>query len=246
MTRERLSKLVWGAGLALLATALVALVVNLGPQRRSVDKVIIGKDDVVYYDSPLIARQDALALGNALQTIGFFAGRAARVRLGATHRGTKVVSFAVLQGAWNHPLTISTFEEIGRRVAPAIGGFPIQVELADSDWIARKSLVVGKIASGGDNIYYFGSATEGDAQALAAALRQAGYLAGNAATVTVSKGPTGIVLGFVVRPGVWERPEVVAGFETLARRVAPSVGGPPLELRLLDPNMEPKKEVAIR
>ena len=50
-------------------------------------------------------------------------------------------------------------------------------------------------------------------------------------------------IGFVLGSGAWDRPGTVAAFETLARKVAPSVGGPPIDLHLLSPDMEIKKQV---
>ncbi len=246
MLRQRIWQLLPAAiALVLLAAAVIALIEQEGPNRHSMAKVTIGQNDLVYY-SPPIVRQDAVALGNALRGLGFFNGRATAVWLGATHHGTKVVSFFLDRGGWDHPLTVATFEEIGRRVAPAIGGYPIVVELADSQWSTHKSLTVGRIASGRDNIYYLGAATEGDAKAFGAALRQAGYLTGEGATVVLSKDTAGYLLGFVIAQGAWDRPGVVPGFQALALRVAPSLGGLPLRVRLLDPAMDPRKEFTVR
>ena len=162
------------------------------------------------------------------------------------NKGVTVVAFVLGEGAWDHPDTVAGFEEIGRRVAASIGGFPIQVHLVDSAWTVRKSVEVGKAIIGArDAIYYFGSATEGDAQALGRALRDAGYLADLGVSVVVSKGD-GAVIGFVVGDRVWERPEAVAGFERLARRVAPSIGGLPIRVKLLNAEMETKKEMAVQ
>jgi hypothetical protein len=52
-------------------------------------------------------------------------------------------------------------------------------------------------------------------------------------------------ISFVVDDGVWDRPEAVAAFGQLVRRVAPAVGGLPVTLRLLNAAMEPKKESVI-
>jgi hypothetical protein len=108
----------------------------------------------------------------------------------------------------------------------------------------RKELTVGKVIVGvRDEIYYFGSATSADAEALGGALKSAGFLVDAGASVELAKDP-GTAISFVVGEGVWERPEGVAGFERLARQVAASVGGPPIELRLLNSRMETKKAVA--
>jgi hypothetical protein len=52
--------------------------------------------------------------------------------------------------------------------------------------------------------------------------------------------------GFVVGEGVWNRQDAAAEFERMARRVTPSIGGLPVELRLLSAEMEIKRQVTLR
>ncbi len=233
-----------GVGLLLVAILVAWGIGAMRMPKREVSKVIVGANDQVYYYHPATI-EDAAALGRALESTGFFNGRGLSVLL-SKNKGVTVVAFVLGEGAWDHPDTVAGFEEIGRRVAASIGGFPIQVHLVDSAWTVRKSVEVGKAIIGArDAIYYFGSATEGDAQALGRALRDAGYLADLGVSVVVSKGD-GAVIGFVVGDRVWERPEAVAGFERLARRVAPSIGGLPIRVKLLNAEMETKKEMAVQ
>jgi hypothetical protein len=157
-----------------------------------------------------------------------------------------VVSFVLHEGAWNHPETVFSFEEIARRVAPVVGEFPIMVRLSDSAWTVHKELVVGKVIIGArDEVYYFGPATQADAEALGQALKRAAFLVDAGASVVLSK-DGGTALSFVVGDGVWKRPDAVAGFEQLTRRVAAAVGGLPVKLMLLSSKMETKKEVTLR
>ena len=95
-----------------------------------------------------------------------------------------------------------------------------------------------------DIIYYYGSATSEEAIALGQSLRSAGAMRDVGATVVLAKGDVTTV-SFVLRQDPWERPEVVATFESLMRRVAPSVGGLPLTLRFLDSGGTIHKEVSI-
>jgi hypothetical protein len=236
--------LAWGVGLLLLATLVAWGIGAMRKPKRAASKVIVGSKDEVYYYHP-VTIEDAAALGRALQNTGFFNDRGTSVLL-SKGKGVTVVSFVLAEGAWDHAETVAGFEEIGRRVAAAVGGFPIRVHLVDGTWTVRKSLEVGKITIGArDAIYYLGDATEGDAQALGQALREAGYLADLGVSVVVSKGG-GVAIGFVVDDGVWERPDAAAGFERLARRVASSIGGLPIQVRLLNAEMETKKELAVR
>jgi hypothetical protein len=96
-----------------------------------------------------------------------------------------------------------------------------------------------------DEVYYFDSATKADAEALGAALKAAEYFTDQGTSVELSKGGR-TAISFVVNDGAWERPEIVGAFVRLVRRAAASVGGLPITVRLLDPNMEPHREAAVR
>jgi hypothetical protein len=228
-------------GLALLATIVVW---GLHPSTQPVNtKVAIGRDAVYY--SHAATKEDAESLGQALKGIGFFNDRGTIVLL-SKGRTRAAVSFALQAGAWDHPQTVFSFEEIARRVAPAIGAFPITVRLSDSTWTVHKELEVGKVIVGArDEVYYFGPATEADAEALGQALKSAGFLVDAGSSVVLSK-DGGTAISFVVGDGVWERPDAVARFEQLTRRVAASAGGLPVTLLLLNSKMETEKEVALR
>jgi|SRR5579871_1031073 len=227
-----------------VSIAMAALVVKMRPRPKLVaSKVTIGTNDTVFY-SRGENRADATNLGQALRNTGFFRDQGASVLL-SKNKGVSAISFVLNDGGWNHPATVAGFEEIARRVAPAIGGYPLEVRLVDSGWTVHKSVEIGKVTIGTrDAVYYSGSATENDAQALGQALRAAGYLEDRGATVVLSK-DDGTAIGFVVNAGVWDYPEAVAGFEDLVRRVAPSVGGLPIQLRLLDSLMETKKVARV-
>lgn len=236
----------WLAYGVMLLLLMAVVVVSLEMAHRpasSIPKVMVGTRDEVYYSRGATIEQ-ATDLGRALQSTGFLNDRGSAVMVSRAS-GLPVISFVVNDGAWDRPETVESFEEIGRRVAGAIGGFPIQIRLVNEAWTTQKSVVVGKQQVGRDNIYYLGSATAGDAKALGQALRGAGYLEDLGVTVVVSKGD-GTTIGFVVGEGLWERPGAAASFEQLARRVAASVGGLPLTMRLLDPQMETKRQLRVR
>jgi len=229
----------FGVGAALLAAIIGGEIAS-----RHEDRVVIGTKDEVYYYRRA-TKEDALALGRALEGAGFFNNRGTSVLLwkGA---GPPVVSFVLDEGAWDHPNVISNFSEVGRRIAMSVGGFPIQVQLIDARRNIHKRITVGKATVGAkDAVYYFGAATEGDARALAAALRSAGYFTDSGFTVALLKGE-GTAISFVVRDGLWDEPAAVATLDRLVRQVAPSVGGLPVDLRLLDRDMAIEKEVEVR
>ncbi len=236
--------LAFAIGLVLLGTVAALNVELIRRPKPMMNKVIIGTKDQVYY-SRAATMEDATALGHALESTGFFGDVGTSVLL-SRNKGITVVSFVLKDGAWKNADAVASYEEIGRRVASSVGGFPIQVDLADARWTVKKKVWVGKAAIGAkDAVYYLGSATASDAQALGQALREAGYLQDLGASVVISKGE-GTIIGFVVAPGVWDRPEAVGSFERLVQRVAGVVGGLPVQLRLLSADMEVKKEAEVR
>ena len=230
-----------GVGAALLATIAAGVIAM---HSTGDPKVVIGKNDEVYYYRRA-TKDDAQALGRALQGTGFFNDRGTSVLLWMGG-GPTVVSFVMDEGAWDHPRVISNFTEIGRRIAVAVGGFPIQVRLIDSRRNTRKRMTVGKAIVGArDVVYFFGEAADGDARALGEALRSAGYFTDKGVTVALLKGE-GTVISFVVQEGVWDEPAAIATLDRLVRQVAPSVGGLPVDLRLLDRDMAIKREEAVQ
>jgi len=244
-TRSRASTaLASGAALLLLGTLAALIWQSHHRPDRSLPKLTFGHNDEIYY-SHEATLDDTTALGHALQTVGYFRDQGAAV-LFSRNKGGSVVSFVLRDGVWNNPAAVAGFEEIGRRIAPVTGGFPIELRLVDAGWAVQKTMQLGKIHVGAhDEIYYFGSATESDAEALGRALREADYLKDRGVTVSLSRDLV-TTLSFVVGPGVWLNPDNVARFQQLARRVAPSIGGLPLQLRLLSPDMEIKRQAEVR
>jgi hypothetical protein len=96
-----------------------------------------------------------------------------------------------------------------------------------------------------DEIYLSGSATRQDALALGAALQGAGFFRGTGTSVVLSRDPGTTAIAFVVKDGVWDRPEMIDSFEEMAREIAPSVGGFPIKLRLANGSRETKKELNV-
>ena len=230
----------FGIGLALLVT-LAAGVYRTQAQKNR--KVIIGTKDEIDYTG-YATKEDARMLGQALASSGFLSNQGVSVLLSKGPGGASV-SFVVQESAWNHPDTISSYEVIGRRIAPSIGGFPITVRLLDAAGHINK-LTVGRVLIGNrDEVYYFGSATEADAQRLGQALKGIGFFADIGASVVVSKGD-GTAIWFVTNEGFWDKPEAIAGFKRVARQVAASVGGLPIQVRLLNSEMETKKQMTIQ
>jgi hypothetical protein len=238
------------AAFALAAGIGIYLVVSLvsGRLTKSVTAVkplvIIGTNDRVYcFHNATV--DDARKLGAALQGVGYFVNRGNEAILSMGPGGT-IVSFATKEGAWADRNTVLAFEEIGRRVAVPLGGYPIKVRMIDDTRKVRREIAVAKLpAAGKDEIYYLGSATEAEAQELLLSLAAGMYLSGQGARVLLSK-EDGTTLSFVVYGDTWKRPEAMPAFQDLVRRVAPKLGGLPIMLRLVDANMAPLTEVEVK
>ena len=206
--------------------------------------VTIGtKDQVVY--SGTATKNDATALGNALKTAGYFQDRGVTVLLSKGTGGT-VIGFVVQDGYWNNAGVMSQFEEVVRGVASSVGGLPVQVQLLNTTKTVEKSGMVGEVDfGGGDAVIYEGTATQADAQALGNQLKSIGFLQGKGANVFLTK-DGGTTLAFVVSDGTWNDPTLVSDFETIVRSVASTVGGLPIDMRLVNTTLVVEKDETIQ
>jgi len=97
-----------------------------------------------------------------------------------------------------------------------------------------------------DEVFYSGTATKDEAQALGNALKTIGYFTDKGANVFVAKAKDGTIVSFVVADGTWNNPTMVADFETIVRQEAPTVGGLPITLRLVNTSLAVEKEEVIK
>jgi hypothetical protein len=212
------------------------------------NKVVIGTKDAVYYEDGA-TREDAQTLGKTLKGDGFFTDRGGDVILSKGKNGT-VISFIVQDGIWDQPDKVDSFEEVGREVAPAVGGFPVKVRLLDTTREVKKEMTVGKVEfPGGDEVYYQGGITETQAQTVGQSLVAADFLDGKGIVVLLSNQGGKPTISFVTNSKLWSEPTldpaVLSYFEKLARRVAPSMGGLPIHLQLVDTTLVVKKEEMV-
>ena len=96
-----------------------------------------------------------------------------------------------------------------------------------------------------DEVYYLGSATESDAQVLGKELKANGYFADTGSTVILDKTAAGRTISFVVRDWIWDKPDIVASFDEVAREAAPAVGGFPIKVLLVDEDHGVKRESIV-
>jgi hypothetical protein len=96
-----------------------------------------------------------------------------------------------------------------------------------------------------DQVVYSGTATANDATALGNALKAAEYFQDRGVTVQLSKGAGGTVIGFVVADGVWNQAGTISQFEEIARGVASTVGGLPVQVQLLNSTQTVEKSATV-
>jgi hypothetical protein len=234
-----------------LRSILMALVVLIGLGSAALyyiqngRKVTIGTKDEVFY-SGTATKDQATALGNALKTDGYFQDKGVTVLLDKGSSGT-TISFIVKDGFWDQAGTLSGFEEIGRTVAPTVGGLPVQIDLDNTTKVVEKTSTVGEASfDGGDAVFYEGSATLAQAQAVGQKLKSDGFFEGKGANVFVVKHDSATtVVMFVVGDDAWDNPQMVSDFEVLARDVAPAAGGLPVDMQLVTSDLTVKKDETL-
>lgn len=206
--------------------------------------VIIGTKDQVLY-SGLATKGDAIALGDRLKSDEYFTDRGASVLLNKGF-GSTTLSFGVQEGFGYKPGVLSGFEELTRELAPLVGGFPVQIRLVNTQGDVEETSTVGEVSlDGGNGLYYEGSATKAQAQALSRKLKSMGFFRGKGANVLLIRHDDGIIIEFPIIGEAWNDSRKVSALETIVREVAPTVGGLPIEMRLVDLQMELKKTEEI-
>ena len=99
-----------------------------------------------------------------------------------------------------------------------------------------------RLAVGDDEIFYSGSATKADAQALGKALTDIGYFnKTNSITVLLAKDAAGTTLKFVVKEDAGQKDSTLDEFAIITQAVAPSIGGKPITLKLLSAELKELK-----
>ncbi len=235
-----------GVGIAVLAVLFCAVFVVLTGRQfmNQGAKVTVGAHDEVFY-SGSATEAEAKLVGDKLKSIGYFKDRGVTVFV-SKDQGGPVISFTVKDGSWNKPDMINAFEEIGSEMAPLLGADTIKVRMVNASREVKMELNAGEVMIGTkDEIFFSGNATPADARALGQALIAAGYFVDNGAVVLLAKGGS-TVISLVVNADAWEKPKNIVPYENTIRKVASSVGGLPIKLRLLNDGLVSKEEVTVQ
>lgn len=204
-------------------------------------QVTIGNADNVHYIGDATKAQ-ALDLGQALRNASYFQDRGVSVFLAKDAGGT-TISFVVKE---DNPDLSFAFESIALKCAPSVGGLPLTLRLVSQTHETLREFHIGSVPiEGNSHVYYIDSANEIDARMLARALRMQGSFNGRNADVFLSKRKGGTAVLIPVGEGAWNNSRQVNWLKQIVRCAAPSVGGLPVKLLLLDSSLEPQKDVMV-
>lgn len=229
--------------------------------------ITVGTNDRVVY-SGSATKAEAQSLGQALIKTGYFRKPNAAVLLSKDTGGTIVSLITdekepakaadgstpataprLIPYPWENPDYLAGVQALGATIAPTVGGPPIRIAILNRDGLVEKTVAVDQhIATIGlkDSVWYSGSATEQDAQALGTALQTNKFFRDLGARVYLSKSSSGSDISFLVNDGAWDDPRISQSFQQLGQKLAKSLGGQPLQLHLIDRRLEIKKDLPIR
>jgi hypothetical protein len=232
----------FGVGMGFLAVIVLAIF-GVVYARIPHSKVTIGKDEVFYTGNA--TQTDAKQLGDALKKIGYLQDRGVSVFVDKGSQGT-TISMVVKDGAWNQPDTLPELEEVVREVAGSVGGFPVYVQVMDSEQHVKDHGLVGRVAVGKDEVYYYDDATAEQAAGVGRGLQHEGYFTGQGVTVLLQKRSGDALISYVVSDGFWNDPQHMEQFKKITGAVAGYVGGLPVKMRLVNSSLDTEKEVEVR
>ncbi len=124
---------------AVLLAALVGMDYALHPATYDPSISFYENDEVIMADG--VGEADARILAQALETVGFFGGKGASVRLAREEEG-HTVSFVLLRDAWNEAETVEGFRTLGEHLAEEVLENPLTVELCDDSFDVQKTLTI--------------------------------------------------------------------------------------------------------
>ncbi|GAC1417875.1 MAG: hypothetical protein NVSMB62_09090 [Acidobacteriaceae bacterium] len=144
-----------------------------------------------------------------------------------------------------------SFEIVGPEMASAVGGPPLMIRLLNSKGEPQRTFVVkaGEVIVGAhDKVVYSGFATAGQAAQLGAALTAAHFLHDQGSIVVLGRdsasAPPQVAL-FTV-DGAWDNLQAMGELEAMVRAAAPTIGGLPVVVHVLDPKGQLRREITVQ
>jgi len=262
-------------GVAAVYFSLLRLARNSTPLDELTEKLILGNsvtvaanDRVIY--SGQATRAEAESLAHALVEAGYFRNPNVAALLSKDTSGTTV---SILTGErdaakpgdgskpiilsdkrlvpfpWDDPDYLAKVQNTGVAIAPSVGGPPIEIALLNQGGMVEKVVEVNtrKVTIGtNDSVWYSGTATLQDAEALGKALQENGFFRDKGLRVYLSEGIDGADISFMVKDGAWNDPKISAAFQGIGRKVTKSVSDRPVRVHLIDSKLERKKDLPVQ
>jgi hypothetical protein len=138
---------------------------------------------------------------------------------------------------------------MGPRIAAPAGGPPFTIRLLNASGEFRNQLQIdGRDLSVGssDHIAYYAPATEAQAKALSQVLKSIAILTDSGTTVGLWSTGATMAVSFSMKDGAAKDDRVLAWLQTVGRKIAPAVGGLPIEIHVLDTSYVERKVVTIQ
>jgi len=149
---------------------------------------------------------------------------------------------------WVDPIFLASMKSIGPQLASAAGETPFTIRLLNSKGELKSEVKIEttEVTAGTrDRVSYSGQATAADAAALVKALQACGFFKGLGSLVFLAKDRSGPEVSFYMSDGSWNDPRAIAYLQHVSRKIAPSVGGPPLKVHLIDSGRQTRMELPI-
>lgn len=129
-----------------------------------------------------------------------------------------------------------------------MGGMTLMLAIILGLYFANPDFFLTSVAvSPKEKVYYSERATKEEATKLGAALKESGFFNGEKeANVEYVKNLDGSKVITLYLASGWDDPEVMAYMEELGKQLAPSVGGPPLHIKIFDTSNNEKKDIEIK
>ena len=150
------------------------------------------------------------------------------------------------EGQRVYPLRTFAVGILGVAVAYFAMAMAPRQQVEDARWIWEIQFGPSVTVGTNDKVWYSGSATKEQAQAVGQVLERQGVFSNHegAAVLAQRKGETDVAL--IVRDGIWNDPKMITEIEELGRAMGGAAGGLPIHVELLDSEGRPRKEVLVR
>jgi len=234
-----------------IAGIIIGVMIYFGRKSMIGTRYKVNDNESVSYSGSATERE-AIAVAEQLKTLKFFNDKGEKdVLLKKSDDEGTIVSFVVVDGAWDNQTMVRSFTYIGKVLTASLGS-RLKLRMIDDNLNTKKEIPI-EFTMGTNYSFtpkelvnYAGSATEADAKLLGEELMRMGFFDGeNEKEVFIRKGESeGTIISFVVAKDSWDKPAIVNSFTSMGRSLARNFGSP-MKILLIDEILDTKKEIVI-